>query len=57
MILSIYIWIFKKETRVKNTSREEPLLKQFTIVKNPLNFSPKSLPVIQEVVKLCCYNV
>ena len=57
MILSIYIWIFKKETRVKNTSREEPLLKQFTIVKNPLNFSPKSLPVVQEVVKLCCYNV
>lgn len=57
MILSIYIWILKKETRVKNTSKEEPLLKQFTIVKNPLNFSPKSPPVVQEVVNLCYLNI
>lgn len=32
-----YLWMLQKETRVKNTSREEPLLRQFTIVKNPPN--------------------
>lgn len=44
--------MLQKETRVKNTSREEPLLRQFTIVKNPPNWVTFHLNHLQLFRKL-----